>query len=361
MNNNKTVLLGMSGGIDSSVAAIILKEQGFKVTGITFRVWDYLSASCKAKEKGCCSLDSIIEAKELANKLNIEHHTVDLRNEFKVDVIDNFVAGYLNGLTPNPCIDCNSFIKWKYLLKKAEELNIDYVATGHYAKIKFDNNKYILQKGTDLTKDQSYFLWGLNQEEIKKTIFPLGNYLKSEIKQLAKDKGFVKLSEKKESQEICFIQDNDYRAFLKRAVPDIDNIVGEGNFISVEGKILGKHLGYPYYTIGQRKGLNIAVGHPLYVVKIDKDSNTIVLGEKKDLMSNRMEVGNVNFIKYDVFPEDKELTVKIRYRNDGHKCFVKNENNKILVNFLNDVEGVTKGQSAVFYENDDVVGGGIIL
>jgi len=358
--DNKTVLVSMSGGIDSSVAAILLCEEGYNVKGITFQTWDYLTAACNEKEKGCCSLESIIEAKEMAGRLGIEHHIIDLRETFKQSVIVNFIDEYLSGRTPNPCVDCNSHIKWGAIIKKADELNCNYIASGHYARIREKNGRYILSKGIDETKDQSYFLWNLSQENLKRTIFPLGNYNKSDIRKIARDRGFKKLSNKRESQEICFIQDDDYRAFLRRQIPDIDNKIGEGHFISTKGEYLGKHKGYPFYTIGQRKGLEIAVGHPLYVVSIDAKTNVVSLGEKPELEKQKMSVDNINYLKYPSIPDNTRISVKVRYRNKATSCKITCMNKKIHVEFDRSVSAITPGQSAVFYENDDLLAGGII-
>ena len=260
MNPKGRVLVAMSGGIDSSMAALFLHEQGYEVIGITMKTWDYASAGGSKKETGCCSLDSINDARAISVRYGFPHYVLDLRQEFGDSIINNFVDEYLAGRTPNPCVLCNTYIKWDALLRRADQLECEFIATGHYARIRHENGRYILSKGLDETKDQSYVLWGLTQESLKRTIFPLANLTKKEVRKMAVEKGFAELANKSESYEICFIPDNDYRGFLRRKVADIDTRAGEGDFVTTDGTVIGKHKGYPFYTIGQRKGLEIAVG-----------------------------------------------------------------------------------------------------
>ncbi len=359
---NQNVLMAMSGGIDSSVAAMLLLKKGYHLFGVTFRLWDYITKGCLEKQTGCCSVESIYEAKELADKLGFSHQILDARDIFKKTVINNFINEYLSGRTPNPCVVCNTYIKWGVIQDLADKLNCQYIATGHYANVNYKNDRYFISKGADENKDQSYFLWNLTQENLKRTLFPLGNLKKEEVKEIADKLGYKSIAQKKESQEICFIPDDDYRRFLKENVDNIDEIVKSGNFITIKGKILGKHKGYPFYTIGQRKGLEIAVGYPLYVLKIDANTNTITLGEKEELEQSEMHVTDLIINKYDNITDNLKVETKIRYRSKSVSGTLKLlDNKKISVKFDKPVSAVTPGQSAVFYEGYDLVGGGIIL
>jgi len=357
----KRILLAMSGGIDSTVSALLLLQQGYELIGITLRTYDSTSTKDTEKEKGCCSADSLFEAKKMADKLGFQHHIVDVREQFNDIVINNFIAEYLHGRTPNPCILCNSHIKWKALLQLAYQYDCEMIATGHYARIQQVNNRFFIQKGQDTIKDQSYFLWALSQEELAHTIFPLGHLTKTEVRKIAYDLGYEKLSQKKESQEICFIPDNNYRHFLSTHVKDFKEIYKEGHFIDKEGNSLGKHRGYPHYTIGQRKGLQVAFGKPKYVCAIDIEKNTLTLGDKEDLLSSQLKIKEVNFHKYDSIPANFQAEVKIRYHDKGHLATIVQENNELTIHCSQPVEAVTPGQSAVIYENDDVIAGGFIL
>lgn len=361
MSKHGRVLVAMSGGIDSTVAAVMLHEQGYEVIGITMKTWDYANSGGSKKETGCCSLDSINDARMVAVKTGFHHFIVDIREEFGDYVIDNFVEEYIAGRTPNPCVLCNTHIKWSSLLKRADSLDCEFIATGHYAKMnELEGRKYI-SKGKDLNKDQSYVLWGLSQECMHRTQFPLGGFEKPEIRKMCYDWGFTDLSKKAESYEICFVPDNDYRGFLKRRVPTLEDSLKGGNFVDKSGKVLGKHQGYPFYTVGQRKGLGVTFGIPMFVTEIIAETNTVVLGEVDDLIKNSMNVYKLNAQKYAEFPMNHEFHTLVRYHDPGAMAMITNKSeDKITVEFLANVKGVAPGQSAVFYEGEDVVGGGII-
>ena len=362
MKTKGRVLVAMSGGIDSSVAAVLLHEQGYEVIGMTMKTWDYASSGATKKETGCCSLDSINDARHIAVSLGFPHYILDIREEFGDSVIDYFTNEYVEGRTPNPCVMCNTHIKWDALLMRADQLGCEFIATGHYAQIREENNRFIISKGVDALKDQSYVLWGVSQSSLARTILPLGHLTKAKIREMATERGFVDLVNKSESYEICFVPDNDYRGFLKRRIPELEEQVKGGNFIDTEGKIIGTHEGYPFYTVGQRKGLGKAFGYPAFVTEIKKETNEVIIGKLEDLNRTGMYVGQLNLQKYDSIPaEGLETVTKVRYKDAGTAAFIQGLNGKIKVEFHEDVSGIAPGQAAVFYEGDDVVGGGWIL
>jgi tRNA-specific 2-thiouridylase len=357
--NDKTVLVGMSGGVDSSVAAALLLEQGYNVIGITitpFYFYEYYKNLEKQNPKG-----NIKDAKEICDKLGIQHIVVDYFDYFKKNIVNYFIDEYLKGRTPNPCAKCNPLIKWGKLIQTANEYNAKFIATGHYAITNYDNNlkRYLLKKGQDTFKDQSYFLWGLSQDQLSRTLFPLGKMTKPEVRKYAEKKGFKSFN-KSDSQEVCFIADNNYHNFLKQSIPDIDTKIGEGNII-FRGRVIGKHKGYPFYTIGQRKGIGITYKDALYVKKINPENNTIEVDTEGSLFSKTLSVTNVNFVKYKKINPENIYMVKIRYKDKPSpaKCWV-SENGDIAIEYTEEKRAITPGQSAVIYEGDDVVAGGII-
>ncbi|RXK87207.1 tRNA 2-thiouridine(34) synthase MnmA [Filimonas effusa] len=361
MSRKGKVLVAMSGGIDSTVTALMLHHEGYEVIGITMKTWDYATSGGGHKETGCCNIDSFNDARQAAVQHGFAHFILDIREEFGDFVVENFVEEYLAGRTPNPCVMCNTHIKWRALLKRANALGCDFIATGHYANVyQHENGRYVISKGLDELKDQSYVLWGLDQELLSRTIMPLGKYRKSEIRQMALDYGYPELAKKSESYEICFVPDNDYRGFLKRRVDGLEDKVSGGWFIDKTGKRLGQHKGYPFYTIGQRKGLDIALGRPVYVTGIDPENNTVVLGDEADLERSEMLVGRINWIKYDGITDGMEAITKIRYKDKGALSNLYTSDNGLRIRFYENVKSIAPGQSAVFYEGDEVIGGGII-
>ena len=352
----------MSGGIDSTITALMLHDEGYEVIGITMKTWDYATSGSSKKETGCCNLDSFNDARMAAVQHGFPHFILDIREEFGDFVIDNFVEEYLAGRTPNPCVMCNTHIKWRALLKRADALGCDHIATGHYAKIQqHENGRYFISRALDETKDQSYVLWGLQQDLLSRTLLPLANYRKTEIRQLALDYGYPELAKKSESYEICFVPDNDYRGFLKKKVEGLEEKISGGVFVDKHGKILGSHKGYPFYTIGQRKGLDIAFGKPAYVTAIRPDSNEVVLGDESDLEQNEMLVSRLNWMKYDGIRAGMEAVTKIRYKDKGSLSSLYPHEQGVKVKFYENAKSIAPGQSAVFYEGDDVIGGGIIV
>lgn len=361
MSKQGRILVAMSGGIDSSVAAAMLHEQGYEVVGLTMKTWDYTSSGGSKKETGCCSLDAINDARNIAVELGFPHIILDIREEFGDYVINHFTAEYLAGRTPNPCVLCNTHIKWDALLKRADKLNCDYIATGHYAQVRQEQGRYIISKGTDLNKDQSYALWGVSQASLSRTILPLGKLTKPAIRDLARERGFTDLLNKSESYEICFVPDNDYRGFLKRRVDGLEAQVQGGEFILEDGTVVGHHTGYPFYTVGQRKGLGIALGYPVYVTEIQADKNRVVLGTFDELARDGMYVHKLHMGKYASLQGQKLDTItKVRYNDQGTPAVIEQTNDIMKVYFGKGVPAIAPGQAAVFYEGADIIGGGWI-
>ena len=354
------ILMAMSGGIDSTVSAMLLLEQGYELVGVTFRTFDSIRKSCLAKEKGCCSIDSIMEAKHMAEKLGFEHHILDFRDTFRQHVIGNFVDEYMRGRTPNPCVLCNSSIKWGKLLDMADEFGCDKIATGHYAQIVESDGHIYLANAVDAHKDQTYFLWMLTEANLARTIFPLGGYTKLQVRQMAAERGYTKLAQKTESQEICFIPNNDYRTFLAQEVPDFGEKCKKGDFIDKNGQIVGTHDGFPNYTIGQRKGLKVAFGTPKYVTKIDAATNRVTLGDRDDLLSDTLTAAQCRFTDSEKLSINPRVLARIRYKSPATPATVEINGNHCTLQFDEPVWGITPGQSLVLYQDRKVVGGGVI-
>ena len=355
--NNKRVLVGMSGGVDSTATCLMLLEQGYDVVGVTMRTWDNpASFSIPGQEEP----DYIVEARALADRLGIEHHVADEREDFRRVIVQHFMDEYMQGRTPNPCVMCNPLFKFRVLNEWADRLECAYVATGHYSQLEVVDGCTYIKIGNDEKKDQSYFLWRLGQDVLRRVLFPLGKYTKGEVRDYLKEKGFEAKSAEGESMEICFIE-GDYRDFLRQQIPDIDTRIGKGKFVDAAGHTLGVHQGFPFYTIGQRKGLGVALGKPAYVIKLNPQKNTVMLGDVEELRAEHMLTEPPLWVNEAEAMKSQELTVRIRYRSQPIPCEVKPlEDGRLLVHFLTEASAVTPGQSAVFYIGDRVVGGAFI-
>jgi len=366
--NKRKAVLGMSGGVDSAAAAYLLKEKGFEVVGVMLKVWD---CSLCGKNPDLSNSKDEEDARRVAEKLGIDFYVADCRDDFKNTIVDNFRNEYINGRTPNPCVLCNRIIKFENLLKQADILGAEYIATGHYASVvRLENGRLTVKKSSFAGKDQTYMLYRLSQEQLSRTLFPLCGMEKDEIRQIAESAG-IHVAHKKDSQEICFVPDGDYASFLRDYSDTLDlsgeslfDIDKEGDFVDSEGKILGKHKGIVHYTIGQRKGLGLPMGVPVYVTGIDSALNRVIIGSEKELFSSKACVKDYNFLSICDLAENENIRarVKIRYRHTGEYAYIERyDQDTLLISFDNPVKSVTPGQSAVFYDDEDrIIGGGII-
>lgn len=352
------VVVGMSGGVDSSVAALLLKEQGYDVIGVTMQIWQEENPLDAAENGGCCGLSAVDDAKRVADIIGIPYYVMNFREEFQKQVMDYFVSEYYKGRTPNPCIACNRYIKWESLLHRSLEIGADYIATGHYGKIiKLPNGRYSVAKAQSRQKDQSYVLYNLTQDELRHTLFPVYGYEKEQVRLIA-EKNNLPVAHKKDSQDICFVPDGDYAAFIQRETGRKDT---PGNFVDLEGNVLGKHKGITHYTVGQRKGLGIAFGEPRFVLRINPADNTVVLGTAEELMVRTVNICDVNYMAVENISEPVRAMGKLRYSQTEAPCTILPDGKGgIVAEFDQPMRAATPGQSAVFYNDDCILCGGII-
>lgn len=376
------VVVGMSGGVDSSVAAYLLKKQGYDVIGVTMQIWQDEDVCSMEEKGGCCGLSAVEDARRVASVLDIPYYVMNFKQEFKENVIDYFVSEYLRARTPNPCIACNRYVKWEALLQRSLNIGANYIATGHYAGItRLDNGRYAIKKSVTDAKDQTYALYNLTQYQLEHTLMPVGAFTKDEIRAMANELK-LPVANKPDSQEICFVPDNNYSGFITDYLKQEDNRIlleqgnhsgtgskspevfglTPGNFVDIDGRVLGQHKGLANYTVGQRKGLNLALGQPVFVLELKPETNEVVLGSNAEVYSDRLIANRLNFMAIEDLEEEMTVMAKIRYSHKGAVCRIKKlSTDEVLCIFEEPQRAITPGQAVVFYQDDYVVGGGTIL
>lgn len=357
--DKKRVVVGMSGGVDSSVAAYLLKEQGYDVIGVTMQIWQEEEREVEEESGGCCGLSAVDDARRVANSLGIPYYVMNFKREFHENVIQYFINEYLEGRTPNPCIACNRYVKWESLLKRSLDIGAEYIATGHYARVeRLDNGRYTLRRSATLAKDQTYALYNLTQEQLSHTLMPVGEYSKEEIRKIAEHIG-LQVANKPDSQDICFVPDGDYASFIKE---NVDKELPTGKFVTLDGQVLGEHKGITHYTVGQRKGLGLALGYPAFVIEIRPETNEVVIGKKEESMSYYVRANRLNFMTIEDLKEPMRVFAKIRYNHKGAWCTIeKSKEDEVLCTFEEEQRAITPGQAVVFYDGEYVLGGGTII
>lgn len=355
----KRVVVGMSGGVDSSVAAWLLKEQGYDVIGVTMQIWQDEEEKFQEENGGCCGLTAVDDARRVAASLDIPYYVMNFKREFKENVIDYFVDEYIGGRTPNPCIACNRFVKWESLLKRSMDIGADYIATGHYARVEqLPGGRYAVRTSATGRKDQTYALYNLTQEQLKRTLMPVGGYTKEEIREMAA-KMNLPVAHKPDSQDICFVPDGDYASFIEKTA---DQTFPQGNFVLADGTIVGRHNGIIHYTVGQRKGLGVAMGYPVFVLAIRPETNEVVLGKAEESLSRYVRADRINFMSVEDLKEPKKVWAKIRYNHKGAWCTVERTGeDELLCTFDEPLRAAAPGQAVVLYDGEYVLGGGTII